>query len=644
MVRPSARIASSFIGAALTLAVGGAGWMAVRTLDGATERVEHTVLVLDGFQNLFEYVLDSESSQRGYLLTGEERYLAPYRRGIARARTAYSDLRRLTSDNASQQARLDTISTALDAKRAELDSTIALRFRGDVTGAIGLVRSDEGLRATMTIRRMLAAAQGDEQGLLARRADARDRARLMVILIIVPGALAACLLTFAAMRREQRDLDYQRATNEQLEEQSMQLQDQAGELEVQASELEGQVNDSRALAAELDRTNVNLATALEDSERSRRAAEVAENHLSRLIEQAPVAIAITRGPNFVVEAANPRFHDVVGKRELVSRPMRDAVPEIVEQGLLDALQSTYHSGTAIVKDELAVDFARGENGTPRGGVFDFVYQPLRDEQEVVYGVAIVATEVTEKVQERRAIDLLRVAADEASRAKSEFIASMSHELRTPLNAIIGYESLLRQGFVGDTTPQQNAFLERIRTSADHLLGLIEDVLSLSRIEAGQVDVRWSIVDAHEALKDAAGMVEPAATAKRLDLVVEPVEEPIILVTDRQRLGQCLINLTNNAVKYTDVGQVRLRARLDEDDVVFDIADSGIGISSDHITKIFDAFWQVEQSTTRRVGGAGLGLNVTRRLAGLLGGRVAAQSTAGVGSTFSLRLPRKRTET
>lgn len=641
MGRPRSRIALSFVGAALTLAVGAAGWIAIRTLDVATEFVQHTVVVLDGFQDLFESVLDAESSQRGYLLTGDEQYLAPYRSATGRMRADLYDLRRLTSKNQRQQRRLDSLSTAIDDKADELGRTIELRRMGDVAGALGIVRTDRGMRAMGVIRRTLAAAEDEEHALFIQRSAARDRARRIVLLIIVPGAIAACVVMFVAVRRAQRELEAERSTNEDLERQSTQLQDQAAELEMQSTELERQFAESRQLASELERTNATLAETAESAKRSQRMAELAEEHLSRLIEQAPVAIAITRGPEFVFELANPRFQALVGDRWLVGHPIRAALPEIVEQGLLQVLESTYRSGTPYVGTEEALNFARGKDGVLEHGVFDVVYQPLRGRLDEVYGLAIVATEVTEEVREQQAIERLRSAADVASRAKSEFIASMSHELRTPLNAIIGYESLLRQGFVGSTTPKQDEFLERIRTSADHLLGLIEDVLSLSRIEAGQIEIRWSTIDAHAALKDAAAMVEPQAAAKRLNLVLEPVAAPIMLVTDRKRLGQCLINLASNAVKYTDVGEVTMRVHRDDGMVVFDISDTGLGISPDHMSKIFDAFWQVEQSTTRRVGGAGLGLSVTHRLAGLLGGTVTARSELGVGSRFSLRLPQQQ---
>ncbi len=248
-------------------------------------------------------------------------------------------------------------------------------------------------------------------------------------------------------------------------------------------------------------------------------------------------------------------------------------------------------------------------------------------------------EIREQRAQNESLARISASADEASRAKSEFIASMSHELRTPLNAIIGYQNLIADGIVGPTTPRQADFLERIRTSANHLLGLIDDMLSLSRIEAGQIQLRLQDVDVGLALRDAAAMIEPGAIQKGLRLVVDSPDPPLSIRTDRQRLGQCMINLAGNAVKYTDAGEIRLDALVSADVVGIRVSDTGLGIAPQNLPRIFDAFWQVEQSMTRRVGGAGLGLSVTQRLAYLLGGDVHVTSQLGSGSVFTLTLPR-----
>ena len=254
--------------------------------------------------------------------------------------------------------------------------------------------------------------------------------------------------------------------------------------------------------------------------------------------------------------------------------------------------------------------------------------------------------IAEEIARRSALAIenaeLFQAAAAANRAKSEFMASMSHELRTPLNAILGYTSLLADGITGPVIPAQQEQLLRIRASATHLLGLIDEVLSFSRLEAGREQLSMHDVDVRAVFEEATSLVRPMAAAKKIPLVIElppDADEALQIETDVLKLRQILINLLTNAVKFTDQGEIVLSAAVEGDDVAFRVRDSGIGIPSAHLERVFEPFWQVEQAASRRVGGTGLGLSVTRRLTRLLGGEVAVESTPGLGSTFTVRLPR-----
>jgi signal transduction histidine kinase/CHASE3 domain sensor protein len=224
----------------------------------------------------------------------------------------------------------------------------------------------------------------------------------------------------------------------------------------------------------------------------------------------------------------------------------------------------------------------------------------------------------------------------ASQAKSAFLATMSHELRTPLNAIIGYQSLLREGIHGSLNDSQLAQLSRIRASADHLLGLIDEILTFSRVEAGKEVVRLEDVELRPLVEETVGMVGPLAEHKGLTLRAEPTDG--VLRTDGVKLRQILLNLLSNAVKFTERGEITLRMRRDGNGAEFYITDTGIGIAAENLQRIFEPFWQVEQSSTRRAGGTGLGLTVSRSLARLLGGDVSVESQPGQGSTFTVTLP------
>jgi signal transduction histidine kinase len=224
----------------------------------------------------------------------------------------------------------------------------------------------------------------------------------------------------------------------------------------------------------------------------------------------------------------------------------------------------------------------------------------------------------------------------ASEAKSAFLATISHELRTPLNAIIGYQSLLKEGIDGALNEAQLKQLSRIRSSADHLLELIDEVLTYSRVEAGKEVLRQDELRLRPLIEEAVVMVMPEAEAKGLSVRVDVPDAQ--LHTDAGKLRQILLNLLSNAVKFTDRGEVSVRATESEDRIEVGVIDTGIGIARENLERIFEPFWQVEQSSTRRAGGTGLGLSVSRSLARLLGGDVGVESKLGEGSTFTLTLP------
>ena len=228
----------------------------------------------------------------------------------------------------------------------------------------------------------------------------------------------------------------------------------------------------------------------------------------------------------------------------------------------------------------------------------------------------------------------------ANESKANFLATMSHELRTPLTAIIGYDELLAEGITGQVNDAQRQQLDRIKVNARQLLALIEDILLYTRVEAGRESVHLDEVRPKELVDNAITTVAPMAQKKRLSLTAETIAPTLTLTTDSQKLRQMLINLIDNAVKFTEQGRVTVRAFARGTDVVFEVQDTGIGIAPEHLEHVFEEFWQVEQTKTRKAGGSGLGLSTTRRLAHLLGGEVTVESQLNVGSTFRLVVPTK----
>ena len=257
------------------------------------------------------------------------------------------------------------------------------------------------------------------------------------------------------------------------------------------------------------------------------------------------------------------------------------------------------------------------------------------------GVAIF-WDVTEQHKADQELRSARLEAEAASRAKSEFLAVMSHELRTPLAAIIGYEELLFDGITGPVSESQRTQLGRIKASATHLLSLIDEVLTLSRVEAGREVMHPERISVFVALHEASLLALPLAAEKGLTLDVVRAPKELAVWADATKLRQILLNLLTNAIKFTDTGSVVLESRkVDDDHVEIAVRDTGIGIAPANHDRVFDTFWQVEQKSTRKVGGTGLGLSVSRRLARLMNGDLTVASSLGAGSTFTLRLPSLR---
>jgi PAS domain S-box-containing protein len=255
-------------------------------------------------------------------------------------------------------------------------------------------------------------------------------------------------------------------------------------------------------------------------------------------------------------------------------------------------------------------------------------------EELAQRVAMAVDNARLHDAERRA----RAEAEAANQAKSDFLAIMSHELRTPLTAVVGYTELLADEVVGPVNDTQRDHLARVRASSEHLLMLIEDILSFARIEAGREHVRIEDFGLAALLEQASAIVRPLAEKKSLEFTLVGHDSRAVMRSDPQKVRQIIINLLANAVKFTPAGAVRLSARVHGDRVEFEVADTGPGIAREHLERVFDAFWQVDQRMTRRSGGTGLGLSVARQLGRLLGGNVSVRSTIGEGSVFTVDLP------
>jgi len=246
--------------------------------------------------------------------------------------------------------------------------------------------------------------------------------------------------------------------------------------------------------------------------------------------------------------------------------------------------------------------------------------------------------ITAKTEE---LVIAKERAEAADRLKSIFLATMSHELRTPLNSIIGFTGIILQGFSGPLNDEQKKQLDMVNNSANHLLALINDVLDISKIEAGQLNIDISQVEMNKAIKTVVNIMTQLAEKKGLILKVEVAPDVNTIMSDRRRVEQILFNLLSNAIKFTEKGEVKIECNIRDSQVITRVIDTGIGIKSEHMDRLFKPFVQLENGMSRRYEGTGLGLSICKKLVELLGGRIIVESEIGKGSVFTFTLPVKK---
>ncbi|MYM67872.1 response regulator [Pseudoduganella sp. FT55W] len=355
----------------------------------------------------------------------------------------------------------------------------------------------------------------------------------------------------------------------------------------------------------------------------------AARRLRSVFSQAPVAIAILNGPDHVFEQANDYYQQLVGPRALLGQTVRQAFPELASQGIYELLDGVLASGQPFVGRSVQLFMRRQPDQAPSECWFDFVYQPLLDDAGRPYGVAVVAFDVTELAAAKRA-------AESANRAKDEFLAMLGHELRNPLAPIVTALQLMRiRG--SDFALKERAVIER---QTKHLVALVDDLLDVSRVAEGKVQLQRKPVEMAEMITRAIETASPLIEQRRHQLALDVAPYGLVVLADPVRFAQVISNLLANAAKYTEPGgQLAVRARREGEQVVVEVEDNGIGISAEMLGSVFERFTQERQALSRSQGGLGLGLAIARSMMDLHGGSVEARSGGiGCGSTFTVRMP------
>ena len=368
-------------------------------------------------------------------------------------------------------------------------------------------------------------------------------------------------------------------------------------------------------------------------------AKAERQQLYEVFMQVPAAITVLEGTEHVFTVVNPRYAALTGHRNILGKPIREAMPELQDQGYFEILESVYATGQPFNARESLVQLDRDRDGVPEDLYVDFVYQPLKRASGETFGIMVHAVDVTDKVRAREEIATARAEADNANRAKSEFLAAMSHDLRTPLNAIGGYADLVRDGLYGPVTEAQVSAMQRIRRAEDHLLALINDILTYAKIEAGRLTIDLTNVRVNETLAELRMLVAPQIAAKGLTYEFRAGPPEVMMRADRERATQILLNLLTNAVKFTVSGTITVDFEATDDEVIIRVSDTGLGIAPDRMATIFDPFVQAGRFGEPRKEGVGLGLAISRELARAMGGDLTAVSELGSGSTFTVCLRR-----
>jgi CheY-like chemotaxis protein/signal transduction histidine kinase/CHASE3 domain sensor protein len=661
-------------------------WSNIQSLRALDKSVRDTHTMLISLNELFSTLQDAETGQRGFLLTGEETYLQPYVDALDTLPARLQSVERLAAGNLRQQANLSALRPHIDAKLVELRQAIDLRRSAGFAMALDAVASDRGKQEMDTIRRQLQVMSNEEVRQRQVRIEEMALAsRRAITSSMVAGLIGAglSLAIFVLVRRNARN----RIRQDWLKAGQLRLAEIVrGDKQVEQIGQEALAFLSEYLGFQAGAvfkgeggTFRKLATLGVPADSEMPAAfgyndgllgRVAADGRPVVIRDLPETY-LTIGSAF--GSARPR-HLVIAPTSVDGR-----VNAVLELGFFDAVPEDTLTLLANIADSLGISL---RSARLRAQLQDALAETQRQAAELQaqseelrvsneeleeQGRALKESQVrleqqqteleqtnseleeqaqtleTQRDQLEKAATALQAKArelEQASQYKSDFLANMSHELRTPLNSLLILSKLLGDNPEGNLSSDQVKYARTIESSGNDLLTLINDILDLSKIEAGHVQVQPEVVSMQRLTDDLRRIFAPIAHQRNLDFEVELAENaPNSIETDRLRIEQILRNLLSNAFKFTERGSVRLSiAQADDGRISFAVRDTGIGISQDQQAGVFEAFRQADGTISRKYGGTGLGLSISRELARILGGTITLESRPGEGSTFSLVMP------
>lgn len=658
-----------------------------RNVAGITR--SHDVLMV--LNQLLSLAKDAETGQRGFVITGDERYLAPFNEATSQISGKLKELESSIADEGDYQKYFLTLSAALELKIEELRETISLRRDKDFESARAVVATDRGKAAMDTVRDSVNSMQQIERETrrmrLREMESAYGQAMLSGLVSALIGAALTCVIahqlhqSISYRLRQERLLSGQLKLNQMMsgEQQITQLGDNL--LRFLTDFLQGNSGafytvqgggfrrvstfgvpaDAKIPEFFLPGDGL-LGQAVKDQKRFM-LNEVPEGYLSfgsAFGSSKPKSLAILP---IVIDGASIGVVEL-GFTEDINESMNELFDRAAESIATSIRSINYRSHLQELLEETQRQAeelqAQGEELRVSNEELEEQGRALRESQARLENQQAELEQTNSQLEEQT--QLLEHERDEvargkstlefqakqleaASRYKSEFLANMSHELRTPLNSSLILAKLLADNPAGNLTDEQVRFAETIQTAGNDLLTLINDILDLSKIEAGHLEIRTERVTLGRIADSLERTFRPIAQNKKLEFTVDVAADcPIEIQTDRQRLEQVLKNLLSNACKFTEAGSVRLTVSpVEGGKIQFSVTDTGIGIPHADQKIIFDAFRQADSRISRKYGGTGLGLSISRELSRLLGGAISVTSEPGQGSTFSVTIPEVLTQ-
>lgn len=574
---------------------------------------------------LYLSLADAEISQRGYLLTGKEHLLAPYRAAVERISTQLPAAKRHFQRDVADIARGERLESLVDLELKEFADVIAVRRQDGLGVALALLEDERGRFNAEEIRRILVERGNQERAAQKRRIEQLDHVTASTVVLVLASSFVGIAFVLLAVFLVNKELLERRRAEKE-------LRDNEAELSKEKQRLASIITTQYDIAL----SDLNLEKMM----------QVIVDRTQVLTRASGCIIEILEGDEMVYRAAGGTAASRVGFR-------------LKATGSLSGL--CLETGETLRCDDSETDPRVDKVSCRTIGVRSMVVVPLRHMDKIVgvlkafsaqpniftdsdmESLKLIGGLLGSSMSHAAAFEARQKAeqaALEASRLKSNFLATMSHEIRTPINGVIGMAHLLKDT---QLTEMQADYLDNIKRSAEALLTVINDILDFSKVEAGKMDLEMIDFDPDQLISDIEKTMSYAARQKGLHFTVRnPGNWPNYFVGDSGRLRQVLLNLLSNAIKFTDQGSVEFRIHLQENNernalLLFEIEDTGIGMSERTLGRLFQAFSQADASTTRRFGGTGLGLSISKRLTELMGGEIGVKSFEKIGSTFWVRI-------